>query len=268
MKALDWIANRDMLRLQLEPYNNNNNVDHDHYNTTATTTATATTTEQQQHIVQRYALAVLYFATTTMEQEGAVGGGWKRELKWLSPVHECEWYGEGGVRKCNHHKQVTDISLWNNLRGTIPIELGALSKLQILYLARNHLHGTIPTELGQLTDLTYLGLHFNQLTGTVPSTALGGLTNLRTLYLEKNDITGTIHRTDPLCQLKNDATLPPPSLPQLGHPPPSHNNNNNNNNNNNHRGGVLRQVTSDCRQLVKWKRPEVECECCTKCFAA
>jgi Leucine rich repeat len=211
MKALDWIANRDTLRLEPDA----------------------------GHLLQRYALAVLYFATTEL--------GWKRELNWLAPVHECEWSGEGGVRTCDTDRRVTDVSLWNNLKGTLPVELGALSKLQILYLARNHLYGTVPTELGQLTELKYLGLQFNRLTGTFPADYFGGLTKLRTIYLEKNDLTGTIKRTDPLCQLKFDAS-PPPGQP--------------------HSGGVLRQVTSDCRQLVKWKLPEVDCGCCSKCFAA
>ena len=211
LKALDWIANRDPL--QLEPDSN--------------------------HLLQRYALAVLYFATSEL--------GWKREMNWLSPLHECEWKADGGVRACDSNQYITDLSLWNNLKGILPVELGALTKLQVLYLARNQLHGTIPTELGQLTDLTYLGLQHNRLTGTFPSTSFGALTKLRTLYLEKNDLTGTIQRNDPLCQLRFDAS------PIIGQP---------------HTGGVLRQVTSDCRQLVQWKAPEVTCGCCTKCFAA
>ena len=211
MKALDWIANRDSL--QLEPDSN--------------------------HLLQRYALAVLYFSTSEL--------GWKREMHWLSPLHECEWKAEGGVRACDSNQYITDVSLWNNLKGILPVELGALTKLQVLYLARNQLHGTIPTELGQLTDLTYLGLQHNRLSGTFPTTSFGALTKLRTLYLEKNDLTGTIQRHDPLCQLRFDAT------PIAGQ---------------SHLGGVLRQVTSDCRQLVQWKAPEVTCGCCTKCFAA
>ena len=154
---------------------------------------------------------------------------------------------EGGVRACDSNQYITDVSLWNNLKGILPVELGALTKLQVLYLARNQLHGTIPTELGQLTDLTYLGLQHNRLSGTFPTTSFGALTKLRTLYLEKNDLTGTIQRHDPLCQLRFDAT------PIAGQ---------------SHLGGVLRQVTSDCRQLVQWKAPEVTCGCCTKCFAA
>ena len=222
-KALDWIANQDTL--ELEP------LDH--------------------RLIQRYTLAVLFFATNDMELSG-----WTKQFRWLTPEHECEWKDQGGVRACNPNQQVTDISLWNNLKGTLPVELGSLTKLQVLYLARNQLHGTIPTEFGKLTDLVYLGLQFNSLTGTIPAQYFGGLTNLRTLYLEKNDLTGIIKRIEPLCKLKFHARTQRPRSGQAQQTSRSTSR------------GKLQQFTTDCRQLVKWKNPEVTCECCTKCFAA
>jgi hypothetical protein len=88
--------------------------------------------------------------------------------------------------------------------------------------------------------LEYLGLHHNLLTGTVPSQYFGNLTKLNTIYLEKNHLEGTIRRVDPLCQLKTDAKPGP--------------------------GKKLKQITSDCRSITKWKPSKVSCGCCTKCY--
>jgi len=204
LKALDWLANRDGLQLKVDAPN----------------------------LAQRYALAVMWYTTSK--------AGWKRKMNWLSDKHECEWSDDGGVRACSANKEITDLSLWNNLSGPIPTELFQLTHLRVLYLARNSLQGTIPTEIGLLTDLEYLGLHHNRLTGTVPSTYFGNLKNLKTIYLEKNNLSGTIRRVDPLCQLRIDAKPGP--------------------------GSQLKQVTSDCRSVTKWKPSKVSCGCCTKCF--
>jgi hypothetical protein len=208
-RALDWLANRDGLKLEVNAPN----------------------------LIQRYTLAVLFYSTG--------GENWRRDLNWLSDEHECQWNAEGGIRSCTQDNEVKDISLWNNLKGSIPNELGVLTKLEILYLARNSLQGTIPTQLGLLTDLTYIGLHVNSLVGSVPSIFMGNLTKLKTIYLQKNYLTGTIRRVEPLCQLRKDA-VPPKGSKFLN--------------------GSLEHVTADCKVMVKWKKPQVACGCCTQCY--
>lgn len=129
----------------------------------------------------------------------------------------------------------------NQLQGTIPSELGFLSKLQVLYLSRNKLTGTIPTTLGKLSQLNYLGVQHNLLTGTIP-TEIGNLSKLKYLGLEKNDLRDDIHAKHPLCvNLRTGIT------PQLS------------------------VFSADCRGI--WtgnnetsKLAEVECDCCTECF--
>ena len=219
-------------------------------------------------LVQRYALATLYFSThakylpTTHQskknaqkrgfggnewgvQEGEVEG-WKKQFNFLShDLNECQWNDDGGVRQCNAKGEITDISLWNNLVGTIPAEIGLLTNLQVLYLARNRLMGTIPTTIGLLTELKYAGLQYNQLTGTVPSHSFANLVNLQTLHLERNDLTGLIRRVDPLCQLKEDATDENEQKSNIG---------------------TLKALSADCRELVAWKGPEITCGCCTECY--
>ena len=47
----------------------------------------------------------------------------------------------------------------NGLTGEIPAEIGRLTQLRELYLARNQLTGEIPTELGRLSQLLRLRLY-------------------------------------------------------------------------------------------------------------
>ena len=79
----------------------------------------------------------------------------------------------------------------NRLHGSIPAELGNLSKLEYLALGGNHLSGEIPPELGNLTYLRYLLLDRNYLRGGIPP-ELGGLTNLSGLHLDNNALSGSI----------------------------------------------------------------------------
>ena len=73
----------------------------------------------------------------------------------------------------------------NQLKGSIPAELGRLTKLGWLYLDSNQLSGAIPAELSNLTGLAWLWLSGNQLKGAIPA-ELGHLTNLQWLLLADN----------------------------------------------------------------------------------
>jgi hypothetical protein len=77
----------------------------------------------------------------------------------------------------------------NNLKGTIPQEIGNLTALVAIMLIDNQLTGTIPLELGNLTDLQMVALDYNQLTGAAPS-QLSTLINLGWLSLSSNQLTG------------------------------------------------------------------------------
>lgn len=79
----------------------------------------------------------------------------------------------------------------NGLTGNIPAELGNLRKLEWLLLSYNQLSGSIPSELGNLSDLTILAMRSNQLSGSIPR-ELGNLTNLTELYLHWNRLGGSL----------------------------------------------------------------------------
>lgn len=56
----------------------------------------------------------------------------------------------------------------NNLRGTLPDELGLLKRLKVLDLGHNFINGTIPSSLSNLNHLEVLYLNNNDLTGAIP----------------------------------------------------------------------------------------------------
>jgi len=153
------------------------------------------------HMVQRFALAVLFYATG--------GDNWQSgDLHWLTAVHECFWFKKvtgvvKGVIECDDDKNVRRIDLCkcldmriepfflsnyysthitfktaeNNLAGSIPTELGLLKNLKGLDLQENRIGGRIPKTLGFLSLLTGLELNVNKLVGGVPS-ELGMLSKL------------------------------------------------------------------------------------------
>ncbi|GMY24428.1 uridine kinase-like protein 3 [Fagus crenata] len=93
------------------------------------------------------------------------------------------------------------------LRGSIPPEIGSVSKLTHLNLSQNYLsgelplsltnltqliNGTIPSELGKLKTMVSLDLSNNMLIGPLPH-ILGCLTKLTHLFLDSNQINGSIN---------------------------------------------------------------------------
>jgi len=79
----------------------------------------------------------------------------------------------------------------NVFTGSIPSEIGNLSLLKELMLYGNSLVGKIPSEIGSMTSLSILGLINNALTGPIPTT-VGNLQNLTQLWLYGNALTGTL----------------------------------------------------------------------------
>ncbi len=152
----------------------------------------------------REILVALYDATG--------GPAWIRDVNWLTDRPLSEWYGvnvddngrvavldlprnnlKGSIPpELGYLAYVTDLKFTSNeLTGSIPPELSLLANLEVLTLFANELTGSIPPELGALVNLRKLSLSLNDLTGRIPP-ELGELANLRELELNVNDLTGTI----------------------------------------------------------------------------
>jgi hypothetical protein len=172
-------------------------------------------------VLQRYALAVLYYATQ--------GYAWSNAFNFLSTVNECEWNGthngeRAGVGGCSGDGLVTSLTLGrllmtasgflclyvndhlsfrilflmvvgNKLNGTLPEEIGSLDSLEILNLASNpFLYGKLPASLPALTNMKELRASGCSLFGNLPM-EIGNWKGLSYLALYENRLTGSLPPT-------------------------------------------------------------------------
>lgn len=93
----------------------------------------------EQYLKERYALRVLYYSTQ--------GNAWGlADSNFTSTLGTCSWMNatSGNRMVCNEREEVTDLFLnVINMNGTIPSELGVLSSLSQLSLAKNELYGKL-----------------------------------------------------------------------------------------------------------------------------
>lgn len=87
--------------------------------------------------------------------------------------------------------QILDMTGCSSLTGKIPTELGQLSKLRFLFLSHCRLHGSLPSQIFNLPSLAKLHVTNNLLTGTLPP-SIGNLKDLRELMISRNGLNGSI----------------------------------------------------------------------------
>lgn len=86
----------------------------------------------------------------------------------------------------------------NELKGSIPNNIGEFINLWNLILSDNDLEGGIPESIGNLVELRDFRVNSNQLTGQIPSAVLdGSLSNIRNIWLQNNEFTGEVPNVIP-----------------------------------------------------------------------
>jgi hypothetical protein len=144
----------------------------------------------QFRISQRYALLTLFFQQTA-------GATWADRTGWLVGNEWDSWFGISCTIKnlggtVGLQNVVTKIQLYtNDMKGTIPADLGLLTALTYFHVGFNALTGTLPASMGQWTALTYFEVGGNDLTGTLPA-SMGQWTALTKFGVTFNDLTGTL----------------------------------------------------------------------------
>ena len=155
-------------------------------------------------LAQRYALAVLYFATggdswkecsrdLTSKCESSDGSGLQSSSHFLSTGSACAWFG----LTCSDEQKkglVTWIDMSNNgLSGSVPDELSLLSNnLELLWLSSNsELGGSVPQWIGDVTHMQSLSLFDTAIGGTIPD-SLYNLSKLSSLRVYGSKLGGTI----------------------------------------------------------------------------
>ncbi len=138
-------------------------------------------------LIQRYALAAIYFSTD--------GDGWSQKTGWLGDGYECKWYMRSSIGSCDLLGRIVSLNLdFNDIGGTIPPEIGLLGHLEQLDLGGGpgrQLSGSLPKEIGQLNMLKRLFLSGNRLTGTIP-TEMGSLLNVEEVRINGNFLRGIV----------------------------------------------------------------------------
>ena len=127
---------------------------------------------------------------------------WKKSLpadqsilnSWVEQINStasspCIWHGIA----CNDEWSVSEINLaYSGLKGTLKnFDFLSFPNLLRLDLKYNQFTGTIPTNIGTLSKLQFLDLSTNSLNGSLPL-SLANLTLVSELDVSRNNITGEL----------------------------------------------------------------------------
>ncbi|KAH7537857.1 hypothetical protein FEM48_Zijuj03G0137500 [Ziziphus jujuba var. spinosa] len=150
-------------------------------------------------------VALLSFCKADTSKEVEALLKWKDSLpeqsifeSWYFPVHynnsstppsPCKWFGI----TCDMAGSVTAINLaYTGLRGTLQnLDFSSFPNLLRLDLKFNNLTGTIPPNIGMVSKLQFLDLSTNSLNGSLPL-SLANLTQVYELDVSRNHITGIL----------------------------------------------------------------------------
>jgi len=126
-----------------------------------------------------------------LEASALLASGWWRRTNNTNNIsNRCAWLGI----TCNVAGSIKEIDMSYggfNLGEMSKLNFSCFPNLVYLDLQQTGLNGSIPVEIGTLSKLTYLDLSYNTLTGELPL-ALTNLTQLVMFNVSHNQIAGPI----------------------------------------------------------------------------
>ncbi|KAI3833424.1 hypothetical protein MKX03_019919 [Papaver bracteatum] len=164
--------------------------------------------------------SLLKWKSTLGNQTQSFFGSWRRSST-ANTTNPCKWHGVS----CNNEGSVTVLNLTSsNLQGTLQnFNFSSFANCVHLDLSDNRLFGSIPSQIGNLTKLSYLNLSMNRFSEHIPEeirfltslslldisrnqiSEIGKLTSLTDLELSTNSLVGPIPTS--ICNLSNLETL-------------------------------------------------------------
>ncbi|WOG85687.1 hypothetical protein DCAR_0104878 [Daucus carota subsp. sativus] len=108
---------------------------------------------------------------------------------WNYSIHFCHW---NGVTCSRRREKVTALNLTRqHLGGTLSPHIGNLSFLRAIDLYQNNIRGSIPNDIGRLFRLQYLNLEANYFEGRFP-TNLSHCVDMKNINMNHNKIHGKL----------------------------------------------------------------------------
>ncbi|KAL7472954.1 hypothetical protein ACHAXS_013333 [Conticribra weissflogii] len=225
-KALYWLCHQDQTSLSEYDRSQSEN------NSNSNNTNISPEDQHEHYLLQRYALATIYFATSGTSDSSSSSSSWTScaaypsdtpcELdtsRYLSQTTHLNWEGINGNKDkvviwldlssrnltSNYFlpMEVTLLAPWLELlwlsenpflegRNNLPEWMGDFGNLVSLSMYRTGLTGPIPDSMYGLSKLTSLRLYKNRLSGTLPEDIGDKLSNLKWLWIHGNDFTGIV----------------------------------------------------------------------------
>ncbi|KAJ0041868.1 hypothetical protein Pint_19310 [Pistacia integerrima] len=127
-----------------------------------------------------------------LEKEALLNTSWWDTSNNISD--HCEWFGI----TCNSAGSITEIDFFSSYyieRELSRFNFSCFPNLESFSMVQSYLSGSIPSQIGALSKLKFLSLSNNNLTGSIHS-ILGDLTNLEHLDLSSNKLGVHLHYLD------------------------------------------------------------------------
>lgn len=219
--AVKWLASQDEAKMDIPGYAHNSQQ-------TQSTNTTVDESEMSTQLLQRYALAIVYFSMQKefMEsvrrldslddnnKQGELRGQPKQQQRslfdeteitafdnnrnvefkntWTDHKHVCDWFGV----ECDDLDHIVAVNLTHSLlEGRLPAELfheTALPAMVSLDMSFNGIFGIFHNQRNPNTVLETIHLEHNQMTGNIDTLVMSGFPGLINLDANSNMFTGVL----------------------------------------------------------------------------